>query len=953
MIKIALLIGVSEYKPGLNQLPEALKDVEAMQRVLKHPDMGAFDEVKTLTNPDPLEMEEAIEMLFSGRTKDDLALLFFSGHGIKDDAGRLYFATPITRKNRKGELVKATAVPANFVHDIMSNSRCRREIVILDCCFSGAFAEGMTAKDDGVVDVKRHLGGEGRVVLTASTSSQYSFEEQGANLSVYTRYLVEGIETGAADLDGDGVVAIDEWHDYANTQVRAVQPSMNPEIYAVREGFKIRVAKIPPEEPKQKYRKEVKLFISRGDISLVGRRTLEVLRMQIGLSEVEAAGIEKEVLEPYQKEFRKKLQQYEQVFSEAIKKEETPSNATRDHLRHLQKTLGLKNEDTMPIEARVIARLNTYKQKLQEYESKFNQAMQTTYPLSKATREHLHQIQQSLELADVEVAPIETRITAQIEEHREKLQEYEQALIEATGEKRHPLSDSKRRELEQLQQNLNLSTESIASIEAFISNEIKEYQQHLQRYQQALVEAIRYENPLGEETANELKRFQKVLRLSDEDVAPLKEQIIAQRQQEVPINLGKHSQVSSQAIQAQTVQSQKQIQISSQVKLSSSSVKPWRQVTLTSIMGLVIILVLGFVGGGVWLLTQRPKSQPISSPITDLKTANTNKIVSKIETSLPSLTKDYISHFSTVKQVPSGEFHYGGSAAFTAIHRDLDPILQAARPEFKLRYTLPANGIPNSKASIQMLLDNQLAFAYSSRPLHSDEYQKALQQGYTLSEIPVALQAIAIIIHPDLNLPGLTLTQLKDIYRGKITNWNEVGGPNLKITPYSLPIQDSGIAEFFDHVVMQYLPFAKNVTFVPTTTIAVGQVSHNFGGIFYGSAQDVIGQCTIKPLPIGSDFDQLIAPYQEPLVPPSECPERRNQINLTTIESQQYPILQPLFVVVKHDGKLNEMAGEAYAHLLLSDQGQELIRQTGLIPIRCLSHYVDKLANCHHSTANQ
>ncbi|MDJ0727801.1 MAG: substrate-binding domain-containing protein [Prochloraceae cyanobacterium] len=953
MIKIALLIGVSEYKPGLNQLPEALKDVEAMQRVLKHPDMGAFDEVKTLTNPDPLEMEEAIEMLFSGRTKDDLALLFFSGHGIKDDAGRLYFATPITRKNRKGELVKATAVPANFVHDIMSNSRCRREIVILDCCFSGAFAEGMTAKDDGVVDLQRQLGGEGRAVLTASTSSQYSFEEQGSELSVYTRYLVEGIETGDADLDGDGVIAIEEWHDYASAKVRAVQPSMKPEIYAVREGFKIKVAKIPPEDPKQKYRKEVKLFISRGEISLVGRRTLDVLRVQMGLSEVEVTAIEKEVLEPYREEFRNKLQQYEQVYTEVIKREETPSKTTHHHLRHLQETLGLKNEDTMPIEARVIARLNTYKQKLQQYENEFTQAVQREYPLSKATRDRLHQMQQSLELADLEIAPLESRINAQIEEHREKLQEYEQALIEATGKKRHPLSDSKRHELEQLQQNLNLSTENIAPIEALITNEIKEYQQNLQRYQQALVEAIRYEFPLGEETANELKRFQKVLKLSDEDVTPLKERTIAQRREECVINLGEDTQESSQAIQLQPVQSHKQVDISPQAKSSSSFAKPGRQVAFTSVLVSVLLVALGLLGGGVWLLTQRPSSEPSSSPVTDLKTPSTDKIASTNETSIPSHTRDYISDFSSVKNVPSGEFTYGGSVAWTSIHRDLDPVIQAARPEFKLRYTLPASGIPSSSTGIRMLLDNQLAFAYSSRPLHSDEYQKALQQGYTLSEIPVALQAIAIIIHPDLNLPGLTLTQLKDIYRGKITNWNEVGGPNLKITPYSLPIQDSGIAEFFDHVVMQYLPFAKNVTFVPTTTIAVGQVSHNFGGIFYGSAQDVIGQCTIKPLPIGSDFDQLIAPYQEPLVPPSECPERRNQINLTTIESQQYPILQPLFVVVKHDGKLNEMAGEAYAHLLLSDQGQELIRQTGLIPIRCLSHYVDKLANCHHSTANQ
>ena len=953
MMKIALLIGVSEYQPGLNPLPQTLKDVEAMQRVLQNQELGDFDEVKTLANPDPLEMQEAIEMLFSERAKDDLALLFFSGHGIKDDTGRLYFATSLTRKNRKGELVKATAVPTNFIHDIMTNSRCRREIVILDCCFSGAFAEGMTAKDDEVVDIQRQLGGEGRAVLTASTSSQYSFEEQGAPLSVYTRYLVEGIETGAADLDGDGVVSIEEWHDYASAKVRAVQPSMNPGIYAVREGFKIRVAKIPPEEPQQKYRHEVKLFISRGEISLVGRRTLDVLRMQMGLSEVEANAIEKEVLEPYREEFRSKLQHYEQIFSEVIKQEEPPSKATRHDLRHLQATLGLKNEDTMPIEARVIARLNTYKQKLQQYQSEFTQAMQREYPLSQATREHLHQIQQSLELTDVEVAPIEIRITTQIEKCQEKLQEYEQALIEATGKKKHLLGDNQRRELEQLQQNLNLSRENIAPIEARITNEIEEYQQHLQRYQQALVEAIRYEFPLSEETANELQRFQKVLSLSDEDVILLKQQIIAQRQQEYAINLGQPTQKSSQAIQPRPVPSQKQVEIPSEAKPSSSNAQTGKPVALPLVLVSALLVALGLVGGGVWLLTYRPSSQPSNSPVTDLKTPSTSKIASQISTSIPSHTRDYISEFSRVENVPSGEFAYGGSVAWAKLHRELEPVLQAARPEFKLSYTLPANGIPSSGTGIRMLLDNQLAFAYSSRPLHSDEYQKALQQGYNLSEITVALQGIAIVVHPKLNIPGLTLAQLKDIYTGKIANWNQVGGPNLTITPYSLPAKDSGIAEFFEHFVMQYLPFAENVTFVPTTTNAVGQVAHNLGGIFYASAPEVIGQCRIKPLSIGHHSDELIPPYQEPLVPPSKCPERRNQLNLTAMQTGQYPILQPLFVAVKHDGRVNEQAGKAYAHLLLTDQGQELIRRAGFIPIRCLSHYVDRLPICGVNASNR
>jgi tetratricopeptide (TPR) repeat protein len=352
MAKMALVIGVSEYEPGLSPLPGAARDIEAMRRVLQHSDVGGFDDVKMLTNPDPQKMQEAIEALFSGRTKDDLVLLFFSGHGIKDDNGRLYLATRSTRKTPQGDLIRATAVPARFVQDIMSNSRSRRQIVILDCCFSGAFAEGWSAKDDGSVDVKAQLGGEGRAVLTSSTSTQYSFEQEGSDLSTYTRYLVEGIETGAADLDSDGMVSIDELHEYAKGKVREAAPAMKPEIYALKEGYKIYLAQAPTEDPKLRYRKEVEHSANRGEISAISRYTLDALRESLELSPEEAGAIEDEVLQPYRR-YQKKLQRYEQVLAEALQHEHPLSRNTLNELKRLQRVLSLRDEDITQIETQI------------------------------------------------------------------------------------------------------------------------------------------------------------------------------------------------------------------------------------------------------------------------------------------------------------------------------------------------------------------------------------------------------------------------------------------------------------------------------------------------------------------------------------------------------------------------------------------------------------------------
>jgi hypothetical protein len=352
MVKVALLIGVSQYGPGFNQLPAAANDVEAMQRVLRHPDMGDFDDVQSLIDPDPQEMGTAIENLFGNGRRDDLLLLFFSGHGVKDESGNLYLATRATRKNERGGLIRSTAIAARFVQEIMSDSRAKRQVVILDCCFSGAFGEGLLAKDDSSVDVRRQLGGEGRVVLTSSTSTQYSFEQQGADLSIYSRYLVEGIETGAADLDEDDVISVDELHEYANIKVQKAAPAMKPEIYTVKEGYKIIIAKVPIGDAKLKYRKEVERYVHGGKISPVGRRILNARRDTFGLLPEEAATIEAEVLKPY-REYKKKLQEYQQALTEAIQHEYPLSDYIRHELKDLQQVLSLRDEDVAPIEMRI------------------------------------------------------------------------------------------------------------------------------------------------------------------------------------------------------------------------------------------------------------------------------------------------------------------------------------------------------------------------------------------------------------------------------------------------------------------------------------------------------------------------------------------------------------------------------------------------------------------------
>lgn len=292
--------------------------------------------------------------------------------------------------------------------------------------------------------------------------------------------------------------------------------------------------------------------------------------------------------------------------------------------------------------------------------------------------------------------------------------------------------------------------------------------------------------------------------------------------------------------------------------------------------------------------------------------------------------------FAKISNVPSGLFRYGGSSTWAPIRAEIDSTIKAVHPQFGLTYTDPVTGTPGTDAGIRMLIDNQLVFSQASRSLKSEEYQQAQQKGFTLKEIPVAIDGIVVAVHPNLDIPGLTISQLKDIYTGKVTNWNQLGSKqNLPIVPYSRDVE-RGTVEFFVKNVLGKEKLASSVQLASNTTQALRNVSKKPGGIYYASAPEIIGQCGVKPLSIGRKSDKLIPPYQEPFVPLSECPQRRNQVNTQAFQRQenQYPITRQLFVIIKQNGQTEQQAGESYANLLLTNQGQELITKAGFVRIK-------------------
>ncbi|MDF5712473.1 MAG: PstS family phosphate ABC transporter substrate-binding protein [Rhizonema sp. NSF051] len=337
----------------------------------------------------------------------------------------------------------------------------------------------------------------------------------------------------------------------------------------------------------------------------------------------------------------------------------------------------------------------------------------------------------------------------------------------------------------------------------------------------------------------------------------------------------------------------------------------------TAVLILALVITLGLAGAIFWWLT---KSSGLRiSPFNNYKSPSSGQSSGDL---------------ASVTNVPSGLFSYGGSTTWAPIRKVTDSVIQTAQPQFRLRYTDPTTGSPGSGSGIKMLLNNQLAFSQSSRSLDKSEYEQARSQGFTLKEIPVAIDGIAIAVNPNLNIPGLTLSQLKDIYTGKITNWQQVGGPNIPTIPYSRRQEEGGTVEFFVQNVLEKEKFGSNVQFISTTTQALREVARNMGGLYYASSPEVVGQCTVKPLPLGRKPDQLVPPYQIPFVSLRQCPAQINQLNATAFQNGEYPITRRLFVIVKQNGQSDQQAGEAYANLLLTSEGQKLISKAGFVQLR-------------------
>ncbi|MDZ4722599.1 MAG: phosphate ABC transporter substrate-binding protein [candidate division Zixibacteria bacterium] len=216
-----------------------------------------------------------------------------------------------------------------------------------------------------------------------------------------------------------------------------------------------------------------------------------------------------------------------------------------------------------------------------------------------------------------------------------------------------------------------------------------------------------------------------------------------------------------------------------------------------------------------------------------------------------------------------------------------------------------------SGVGIAALINGTTSICESSRPIKSSEIDKLKERFNTVGvEIPVAKDGLSVYVHADNSIQELSIPQLKAIYTGEFTNWNQVGGPDANIILYGRE-NSSGTYTFFKDNVLKGEDFAPQTQTLPGTAAVVNAVSKDKLGIGYGGAAFSKGVRQIKVKK--DDVSEAFEPSAE------------------NVKSGAYPLSRNLFWYLR-----NKPTGDMkkLVDFVLSEKGQRLVIEVGYFPVK-------------------
>lgn len=216
-----------------------------------------------------------------------------------------------------------------------------------------------------------------------------------------------------------------------------------------------------------------------------------------------------------------------------------------------------------------------------------------------------------------------------------------------------------------------------------------------------------------------------------------------------------------------------------------------------------------------------------------------------------------------------------------------------------------------SGVGLAALQNGTTDIAQASRSLKLDEKLKLKSTGKAYKEVTIAYDALAVIVNPSNKVSQLTREQLEGIYTGKITNWKQVGGADMRIVVYSRETS-SGTYEFFKEHVLGNKNYATSALLMPATGAVVQSVSQTKGAIGYVGLAYL--EKTVKALKVSYNQGKtFVAP------------------SIEAAKNKSYPISRPLFYYYLTSV---EKKVSPFIKFVLSPAGQQLVLKTGYVPLK-------------------
>lgn len=215
-----------------------------------------------------------------------------------------------------------------------------------------------------------------------------------------------------------------------------------------------------------------------------------------------------------------------------------------------------------------------------------------------------------------------------------------------------------------------------------------------------------------------------------------------------------------------------------------------------------------------------------------------------------------------------------------------------------------------SGVGISSLLAGTTDIAQASRKIKFSEKQKLKDSGKEAVEVIIAYDALAVVVHPSNKVGKLTREQLEGVFTGKITNWKELGGDDLKIIPYSRETS-SGTYEFFKESVLKNKNYVNGIMSMPATGAIIQSVSQTKGAIGYVGLAYLNKE--VKALSVSYDAGKTFA-----------APSVANAKNKT------YPVVRPLYFY--YEAKVDKST-KVFIDYVLSPIGQKAVAEIGFISV--------------------